>query len=149
MNVIELKNVDFKYKDGSDFLLSDINLTIEEKEFAGIIGSNGSGKSTLLKIILGLLTPSRGKVLLFGNIAKNNTSQIGYLSQYEDIDFSFPITLKEVVSMGRIKPELFSSLSKEDLQQTKKSYAKTRYLGYSKQENWKCIRWTKTKSILS
>lgn len=61
--MIEIKNVNFKYKTG-DIVLKDINLTIKEKEFVTIIGKNGSGKSTLLKLIGGITKATEGQILI-------------------------------------------------------------------------------------
>lgn len=62
-NLIELNNVSFKYNLNGEQILDNLNLLIKEKEKVVIIGDTGAGKSTLLNIILGLLKPSRGKVL--------------------------------------------------------------------------------------
>lgn len=61
--MIEIKNVNFRYKTG-DTVLKDINLTIKEKEFVTIIGKNGSGKSTLLKLIGGITKATEGQILI-------------------------------------------------------------------------------------
>lgn len=63
--MIELKDVNFKYKNG-DMVLKDINLRIEEKEFITVIGKNGSGKSTLLKLIGGITKPTKGQATVDG-----------------------------------------------------------------------------------
>ena len=63
--MIELKDVNFKYKNG-DMVLKDINLKIEEKEFITVIGKNGSGKSTLLKLIGGITKPTKGQATVDG-----------------------------------------------------------------------------------
>lgn len=75
-------------------VLRDVNLTVCERDFLGIIGPNGGGKTTLVKCILGLLQPISGEVrrcFPFG---------IGYLPQYTSIDRKFPITVEEVVLSG-------------------------------------------------
>ena len=61
--MIELKDVNFKYKNG-DMVLKDINLKIHEKEFVTIIGKNGSGKSTLLKLIGGITKATKGEAIV-------------------------------------------------------------------------------------
>ena len=61
--MIEIKNVNFRYKTG-DTVLKDINLTIKEKEFVTIIGKNGSGKSTLLKLIGGITKATESQILI-------------------------------------------------------------------------------------
>lgn len=95
---IELVNVSAGYKP-SEPIIKDINLKVEEKEFLGIIGPNGGGKTTLLKVILGLLKPNTGKVLIGGK-ENNSGYKIGYVPQYSNFDKTFPISVKDVVSMG-------------------------------------------------
>jgi len=99
MNIaIELRNVSAGYKQSLP-IISDINLKVQEKEFLGIIGPNGGGKTTLLKVILGLIAPLKGKVLIGGK-EKNSSNKIGYVPQYSNFDKTFPISVKDVVSIG-------------------------------------------------
>ena len=67
---IELKNLSFKYDTNQDFILENLNLRIKKGEFIGIVGDSGSGKSTLADIIMGLLSPTSGKVLIDGELNK-------------------------------------------------------------------------------
>lgn len=99
--IIRLENVYFSY--GQKEVLSDINLTIEEGMFLGLVGPNGGGKTTLLKIILGLLTPQRGKVYVRETPLENfkDWNRIGYVSQKANsFNKGFPATVFEVVAMG-------------------------------------------------
>jgi len=104
---VELIDVSAGYKSGSP-VISGINLKVEEKEFLGIIGPNGGGKTTLLKVIAGLIEPSKGKVFLGGSAKILGKNTIGYVPQYSYFDKSYPISVKEVVSMGLISKNLFS-----------------------------------------
>ncbi|MBO4984015.1 MAG: metal ABC transporter ATP-binding protein [Bacteroides sp.] len=88
--IIEINNLSAGY-DGKS-VLRNINLTVFEKDFLGIIGPNGGGKTTLIKCILGLLKPFSGEI-------KSNC-KIGYLPQYSSIDKKFPITVEEVILSG-------------------------------------------------
>ena len=63
-NVIELRNVSFAYN--STPILEDVCLEVPLRDFACMVGPNGGGKTTLLKLILGLLTPARGQIRVFG-----------------------------------------------------------------------------------
>lgn len=114
--IIELQNVSFSY--GEEIVVEDVTLQVHKGDYLGIIGPNGGGKSTLLKIMLGLLTPQKGKVLLYNTeIQKfHDWSKIGYVSQtVAHIDPHFPMTVEEVVNMGRYpKLGLFKSLGKKD-----------------------------------
>lgn len=82
-------------------VLEGINLSIKPRDFVGIIGPNGGGKTTLLKVILGLITPNRGKVLVMGKPPMKARDAIGYIPQHSLFDRDFPINVWEVVLMGR------------------------------------------------
>lgn len=84
--------------------LEDINLDIQEGSYVGILGPNGAGKSTLLKVILGLIEPTRGKVLVFGENPRKLRragTLIGYLPQKPLGQPQFPVSVLDVVLMGR------------------------------------------------
>lgn len=87
---------------GEDCALENIDLVVSEKEFLGIIGPNGGGKTTLLKAILGLVEPRSGTVKIFGQSGPAARRQIGYVPQFSKFDRRFPISVAEVVLMGRI-----------------------------------------------
>jgi zinc transport system ATP-binding protein len=82
-------------------VLEGINLSIKSNDFLGIIGPNGGGKTTLLKVILGLIKPSRGKVTVMGQPPEKGRRFIGYISQFNLFDRDFPISVFDVVLMGR------------------------------------------------
>lgn len=98
--VVEVDHIDFAY-DGS-FVLEDITLTVEEGDFLGVVGPNGSGKTTLLKIILGLIHPTRGRVRVFGESPERGRHFIGYVPQHANLDSTFPISVTDVVLIGRL-----------------------------------------------
>ncbi len=87
-------------------VLDDVSLTIREGDFIAITGPNGGGKTTLLKIILGLLKPSRGKVVR--DVAD---LRIGYLPQKNMIDSHFPVSVSEVIQSGLLS---IKGLSEEE-----------------------------------
>lgn len=91
--ILEIKELSAGY-DGRT-VLRDVNLTVYEHDFLGIIGPNGGGKTTLIKCILGLLKPQQGEICF-----REQTPLIGYLPQYTTIDKKFPITVSEVVLSG-------------------------------------------------
>jgi zinc transport system ATP-binding protein len=101
---------------GPTLALDDVNLTVAEGEYLGIIGPNGGGKSTLLKAILGLVPLTTGTVTIFGRSPKKCKSLVGYVPQFAVLDRKFPITVLEVVLTGRMKSGLspFMRFSKED-----------------------------------
>lgn len=98
--IIVLKDVSFSY--GSEDVLQNVDLTVESGEFASIVGPNGGGKTTLVRLILGLLKPKTGTVSLFGGQPEINRLRVGYTPQYAPVDLKFPITVLDVVLLGRL-----------------------------------------------
>lgn len=114
--IIEFNQVDFNYNDIS--VLEDINLVVNKGDYLGLIGPNGSGKTTLLRLVLGLLETKTGQVKLFGQSPKQlkDWTKIGYIPQKAtQFENPFPITVEEVVSLGRIaKKGLFGKFDHSD-----------------------------------
>lgn len=98
---IELRGVTAGY--GRMTVLQDVDLRIPSGAFTAVIGGNGSGKSTLLKTIVGLLPTSRGEVLVDGEPPHRARARIGYMPQTSEVDWNFPISVREVVAMGRYR----------------------------------------------
>jgi ABC-type Mn2+/Zn2+ transport system ATPase subunit len=85
-------------------VLWDITFSVAPGRFLGIIGPNGAGKTTLLRVLLGLVAPSRGSVKVFGeppSALGRRGHQIGYVPQRPDFDARFPVSVRDVVMMGR------------------------------------------------
>lgn len=91
--LITLSDVSFSY-DHRRTILSDISLSIAERDFIVLRGKNGGGKTSLLKIIAGLLSPTSG------TIERANALTTGYLPQHRSIDRQFPITVFQTVRSG-------------------------------------------------
>ncbi len=83
-------------------VLEAVNLSIKQHDFLGIIGPNGGGKTTLLKVILGLLAPSRGRITVFGRHPCEGRRFVGYVPQNCVFDREFPVSVLDVVLMGRL-----------------------------------------------
>jgi len=84
-------------------VLEDVNLSIKELDFIGLIGPNGGGKTTLLRVLLGLLRPTRGSVRIMGMGVKDGRRFIGYVPQSVNLDQEFPISVWQVAQMGRLE----------------------------------------------
>lgn len=98
---IAVSDVDFSY-DGRNLILENASFDILEEEFAAIIGPNGGGKTTLLRLFLGLIEPQRGSVRVFGSRPALARRRVGYMPQYPKLDADFPVTVMDVVLMGRL-----------------------------------------------
>lgn len=98
--VIEVEHLWAGYE--NEAVLEDINLTVYERDFIGLIGPNGGGKTTLLKVLLGLLPPTRGRVQVLGKPVTTGRQRIGYVPQPVEFDRDFPVSVWEVTRMGRL-----------------------------------------------
>ncbi len=81
-------------------VLWDVDLAIPEGRLVAIVGPNGAGKTTLLKAILGLIQPTTGWVQVFGAPYRRRRSWVAYVPQRESVDWDFPTTAVDVVTMG-------------------------------------------------
>lgn len=97
-NIIEIENLSVAYD--NNIVLKNVNLTIKNDDFIGIIGPNGGGKTTLLKAILGLIPLKDGSIRYFENGVEVPSLRIGYMPQNNSIDRSFPISVNEVILSG-------------------------------------------------
>lgn len=82
-------------------VLWDLDFQAPQDSLLAIVGPNGAGKSTLIKSILGLVKPSAGRILVFGNLYKPQSRLIGYVPQRTSVDWDFPTSVLDVVLMGR------------------------------------------------
>lgn len=97
--LVELAQVSSSY--GNIVALQNVSLKILSGQFMAIVGPNGGGKTTLLRTILGMVPPDSGKVLVRGkNFSHSSLRRTGYVPQLETIDWNFPITVEEVLTMG-------------------------------------------------
>jgi manganese/iron transport system ATP-binding protein len=87
--------------DAPRYALEDITFTVQPGERVAVVGPNGAGKSTLFRIIAGTLTPDKGTVNIFGHDPDGHIC-IAYVPQRSQIDWTFPVTVEEVVMMGRV-----------------------------------------------
>jgi manganese/zinc/iron transport system ATP- binding protein len=96
---IEVQNLSISYQKRP--AVKGINLSIPKGKIVGILGPNGAGKSTLLKGMLGLIPVDNGKTLIGGKSVKETLREISYIPQKESFDWDFPVTVYDVVMMGR------------------------------------------------
>ncbi|MEQ9399351.1 MAG: metal ABC transporter ATP-binding protein [Longimicrobiales bacterium] len=89
---------------GGQVALDDVSFSVARGAFAALIGPNGAGKSTLLRVLLGLQRPSAGTVSVFGRPPGAGGEAIGYVPQRVVIPRGFPISVQDVVMMGRYGP---------------------------------------------
>ncbi len=96
---INIEDLSINY--GSKRVLSNIYLELLKGHVIGLIGPNGAGKSTLIKAILGLIEYEVGNIKVFGEDVDDVRKRIAYVPQKDEIDWSFPATVFDVVMMGR------------------------------------------------
>jgi zinc transport system ATP-binding protein len=105
---LRFDRVSFSY--GPVKVLEAASFHIHQGEFIALVGPNGSGKTTVLKLLLGLEQPDSGTVELFGTVLRAGgiraqiLDRIGYVPQQAPVDRAFPITVRRVVRMGRLRP---------------------------------------------
>jgi len=99
--VIEIRRVWFSFNGLP--VLENVNLTVKSGDFLAVIGPNGGGKTTLIKVMLGLFKPDRGEVRVFGGPPESALQRIGYVPQDIGMKQSFPVSVEDVVLMGRLR----------------------------------------------
>jgi zinc transport system ATP-binding protein len=125
--VVTIDQLHFAY-DGNP-VLEDITLSVPRGDFLGVVGPNGSGKSTLLKIILGLIHPDRGSVQVFGQPPERARHLMGYVPQHAELDPNFPISVMDVVLLGRLgRAPMLGRYSKKDRQVAEEAMDKVKIL---------------------
>ncbi|MGC3022271.1 MULTISPECIES: metal ABC transporter ATP-binding protein [unclassified Brevibacterium] len=88
---------------GDTLALDRASLSLGHGRICGLIGMNGSGKSTLFKTIMGMIDPESGRVRIDGGPTRQarRAGVLGYVPQSEDVDWDFPLSVRDVVMMGR------------------------------------------------
>lgn len=116
-------------------VLWNIDLSIQDHQLVGIVGPNGAGKSTLIKAIMGLLPASSGWVKIYGEPFEKQRSKVGYVPQRDTVDWDFPVTVEDVVMMGRYgKMGLFQRPGPEDRAVVLECLEKVGMAGFAKRQ---------------
>ena len=111
--IVEINSVTCGYE--KQRVLTDVSLHIMAGDFVGLLGPSGSGKTTLLRTVLGAVDIYEGEVLVSGVATSKKRPRVGYVPQLETIDWNFPVTVQEVVMMGRtMENRLFPWYRKEE-----------------------------------
>jgi manganese/iron transport system ATP-binding protein len=97
---IHAEKVSVRYEGG--YALRDISFDLQIGEHLAVVGPNGAGKTTLFQVVSGLMKPSSGRMEIYGNIPGEHVC-IAYVPQRSQVDWDFPVTVAEVVMMGRIR----------------------------------------------
>lgn len=113
MNTIEVTNLHISYY-GKE-VLSNVSFSLNTGKLIGILGPNGAGKSTLMKAMLGLIPRDTGEIRIGNGTLKKVRKKIAYVPQRSNIDWDFPIVVKDAVLLGTFpKLPLFRRPSKQD-----------------------------------
>jgi ABC-type Mn2+/Zn2+ transport system ATPase subunit len=86
---------------GDRVALEHVTVAVEPGSLLAVVGPNGAGKSTLLKLMAGLLQPWSGRIEILGSPAGREARRVAYVPQAELVDWAFPVTVEDVVMMGR------------------------------------------------
>ncbi|MFM7865798.1 MAG: metal ABC transporter ATP-binding protein, partial [Planctomycetaceae bacterium] len=78
----------------------DVEFDVSPGRLVGIVGPNGAGKSTLLKAVMDLVPKASGRVEIFGRSWRESRHRVGYVPQRESVDWDFPVSVLDVVTMG-------------------------------------------------
>ena len=99
MNALEVRRLTVSY--GGRPVLWDVDAEFPARSLSAIVGPNGAGKSTLLRACVGLAPADAGQSLILGRPAREALSDVAYVPQRNAVDWDFPVTVREVVEMGR------------------------------------------------
>jgi len=106
VTILEVQDLQIRY--GKNVVLDNVSFRIERPSLVAVIGPNGAGKTSLLRAIIGLVKPSKGKVIIFGRdstgkVAKDIKARIGYVPQRDVINYTMPITVRDVILSGLLE----------------------------------------------
>ncbi len=129
--LIEVRDMSFHYR-AEEVVLAHVNLAIGDGDAVCLVGPNGGGKSTLLKLLLGIYAPVAGSIAIAGKTPEAARLEIGYVPQYFKLDEHFPISVLEVVLMGRLRPRWSWRYSRQDRVRAARALAEVDLAGWEK-----------------
>ena len=116
-------------------VLYGVDLAVPPGNLVGIVGPNGAGKSTLIKAVMNVLPLRSGWIKVYGNSFSRNKQRVGYVPQRESVDWDFPVSVMDVVMMGRYgKLGLVKWPGKPDRQAARDALEKVKMLPYAKRQ---------------
>jgi len=119
---LEIESADIGY--GDKTILHDLTFSVPHGAHVAVVGPNGAGKSTLFKALVGLLPLQKGRILIHGLSLGHHKDCVAYVPQREEVDWRFPVTVSDVVMMGRFDHQgWFKGASKTDRLVVEKSLA--------------------------
>jgi len=117
---LEVENASIGY--GEKIIMRDLSFQVPHGARVAVVGPNGAGKSTLFKALVGILPLKSGRILIHGESLGTHKDCVAYVPQREDVDWRFPVTVSDVVMMGRFgQIGWWSQPSKTDKQIVRKS----------------------------
>lgn len=119
---LEVRNASIGY--GDRIVLHDLSFQVPHGARVAVVGPNGAGKSTLFKALVGLLPLQSGQIFVHGLPLGNHKDCVAYVPQREEVDWSFPVSVSDVVMMGRYDHQgWFGRTSEHDKQVVRRSLA--------------------------
>ena len=98
---LRCRGLSHRYPGNTADVLQDVSLEVQPGERVALVGPNGAGKSTLLKLILGIAKLERGDITVYGHPATHCRHRVAIVPQRSTVDWNFPVTVRQVVMMGR------------------------------------------------
>ena len=102
MSSLIVENLTYSYSNQGQPVLDDVSIELSKGTLTALVGPNGAGKSTLLRLIQGLIKTKKGDITINGIPLAHTRSQVSLMPQRSSINWSFPITVTGLVSLGRV-----------------------------------------------
>jgi len=110
---LDIENISIHYD--KQKAIEDLSFSVNHGQRVAVIGPNGAGKSTLFKALIGLLPLESGKIFIHGRPLGHHFDCVAFIPQREEVDWMFPVTVRDVVQMGRFNStSRFQKYSKQD-----------------------------------